>query len=76
MRHTTHRKKAGMVVSIKRGFAILLVATFVSAFGAASGCGVQQGQEQIENARQVEKQVEDSQRGLEKKLQDQEKGDQ
>jgi hypothetical protein len=68
MRHTTHREKAGMVVSIKRGFAILLVATFVSAFGAASGCGVQQGQEQIEKARQVQKQAEESQNKLEKQL--------
>ncbi len=49
---------------------MVLVAAFVSALGAASGCGVQEGQEQIEKARQVEKQVEDRQRGLEKKLQE------
>ena len=43
----------------------------VSAFGAAaSGCGLPEGQEKIEKARQVEKQVEGSQRGMEKKLQE------
>ena len=48
---------------------MVLVAALVSAFGAASGCGVQQGQEQIEKARQVE----DSQRDLENKPQEQSK---
>ena len=71
MRHATHHETDGTVVGTKRRFATLLVATLVSAFGAASGCGVQEGQEHLENARQVEKQVEDSQRGLEKELQEQ-----
>ena len=75
MRHTTHREKDDMLVSAKSSFVTLLVATLLSAFGVAWGCGVQEGQEQIENARQVEKQVEDSQRGLEKKLQEQGKED-
>ncbi len=47
----TRREKEAMVGGIKRRLAILLLATFVSAFGAASGCGVLEGQEQIENAR-------------------------
>jgi hypothetical protein len=34
----------------------------------APGCGIQMGQEKIENAREVKKQVENSQRKLEKNL--------
>ncbi len=70
----TRREKEAMVGGIKRRLAILLLATFVSAFGAASGCGVLEGQEQIENARQVEKQAEDSQHWMEKRLQEGQEG--
>lgn len=74
MSRITRREKAAMVGGIKGRVAILLVATLSSALSAASGCGVQEGQEQIEKARQVEKQVEDSQRGMEKKLQEGQEG--
>ena len=70
MSRITRREKAAMVGGVKGRVAILLVATLSSALGAASGCGVQEGQEQIEKARQVEKQVEDRQRGMEKDLQE------
>lgn len=63
-------EKEAMVGGIKSKAAVLLL---VATLSAASGCGVQEGQEQIEKVRQVEKQVEDSQRGLEEKLQEQAK---
>ena len=74
MSRITRHEKAAMVGGIKGRVAILLVATLSSALGAASGCGVPEGQEKIEKARQVEKQVEDRQRGMEKKLQEGQEG--
>jgi hypothetical protein len=57
------------VLNMRRRFAILLVATLVWAFGAAA-CRVQEGQENVEKARQVEKQMEKKQQELEGKLQE------
>ena len=67
----THRERSATVLGMKRRFAILSMAACIVVFGAASsGCGVQEGQEKIEQARDVQKQAEDSQRKLEKKLQE------
>ncbi len=70
MSHSTHRERSGNVSGAKRRLAILSVAALVAVFGAAaaSGCGVQEGQEKIERAREVQKQAENSQHKLEKKL--------
>jgi outer membrane lipoprotein-sorting protein len=54
----------------RRRFVILTVAVCVLASGAVSGCGVRQGEENIQEARDAKKQVEDVQHKLEKKLQD------
>ncbi len=71
MTRATPQGGSGTVSGAKRRFAILSVAACVAVFGAvASGCGVQEGQEQIERAREVQKQAEDSQKELEKQLQD------
>ena len=52
MTRTTHNEKSGVVSGAKRGLAILSAAACVAVFGSvASGCGVQEGQEQIEKAR-------------------------
>jgi uncharacterized membrane protein len=48
---------------------ILLLATLVSTSGAAA-CGVQEGQEDVEKARQAQEQLEKKQRELEEKLQE------
>jgi cell division protein FtsB len=45
-------------MNTKRRVAILLLATLVFTFGAAA-CGVQEGQQDVEKARQVEKQLEE-----------------
>lgn len=69
MIRTAHREKDSMVLCTKRRFAILLATTCVVVVGAAAwGCGVQEGQEKIEKAREVQKQAENSQHKLEKKL--------
>jgi hypothetical protein len=62
----THRERSVINFGMKRRFAILSTAACIVVFGAASGCGVQMGQEKIDEARQVQKQAEDSQRKLEK----------
>ncbi len=67
MRPAAQKPAPGSTPNTKRRLAILLVATLVWAFGAAA-CGVQEGQEDVEKARQVEKQVEMKQQDLEKKL--------
>jgi hypothetical protein len=53
----------------KGRFATLLLATLIFTFGAA-GCGVQEGQEEVEKAKQVQKQLEKKQQQLEEKLQE------
>ena len=67
---TTHRERSVTVLGMKRRLAMLSTAACAVVFGAALGCGVQEGQDQIEKARQVQKQAEDSQHKLEKQLQD------
>ncbi len=56
-------------MNTKRRVVILLLATFVSTSGAAA-CGVQEGQEDVEKARQAQEQLEKKQRELEEKLQE------
>ena len=46
-------------------FAILLATALLWAFGAAA-CGVQETRDEVEKARQVEKQMDDRQQELEK----------
>ena len=69
MRLSTQKLVPVSILSVRRRFALLLVATLVWTFGAAA-CGVQEGQEEVEKARQVEKQMEKKQQELEKKLQE------
>jgi hypothetical protein len=56
-------------MNTKRRVAILLLATLVFTFGATA-CGVQEGQEDVEKARQAQKQLEKKQQELEEKLQE------
>jgi hypothetical protein len=61
--------RVGSVSGMKQKLAIFSMVLCVLLSGAAaSGCGVQMGQEKIENAREVRQQVENSQRKLEKNL--------
>jgi hypothetical protein len=69
MRLTTRELVSVSILSVRRRFAMLLVATLVWTFGAAA-CGVQEGQEEVEKAQQIEKQMEKKQQELEKKLQE------
>ena len=59
-------ESSGSVSGVKRRLTILSMAACI----LVSGCGVQEGQEKIENAREVKKQVENSQDKLEKKLEE------
>ena len=65
MRPTTRRLVPVSVPSAKRRFAILLATALVGAFVAAA-CGVQESQEKLDKARQVEKQMDERQQELEK----------
>ena len=58
------------VPSIKRRLAILLAAALLWTFGAAA-CGVQEGQEEIDQAREVEKQMEEKLREGQQKVEGQ-----
>ncbi len=60
------------VSSMKRRFAILSMAACVTLSGVAavSGCGVREGMEKVEDAKQAKKQVEQQRDELEKKLQE------
>jgi hypothetical protein len=69
MRPATQKHAPVSVPNAKRRFAALLLATLVWTFGAVA-CGVREGQEEVEKARQVEKQMEMKQQELEKKLQE------
>lgn len=69
MRPTAQELVPVSIPSVRKRFAVLLVATLVWTFGAAA-CGVQEGQEEVEKARQVEMQMEKKQQELEKKLQE------
>ncbi len=59
-------------VDVKRKLAILLMAACVALSGvvAVSGCGVREGMEKVEDAKQVKKQAEKQTQDLEKKLQE------
>jgi hypothetical protein len=58
------------VRSMKRRFAILSLAACVALSGvvAVSGCGVREGMERVEDAKQAKKQVEKQRDELEKEL--------
>ncbi len=60
------------VSSMRRRLAILSMAACVTLSGvvAVSGCGVREGMEKVEDAKQAKKQVEKQTRDLEKKLQE------
>jgi hypothetical protein len=60
------------VWSMKRRFTILSMAACVALSGvvAVSGCGVREGMEKIDDAKQAKKQVEKQRHELEKKLQE------
>ena len=60
------------VPSMKRRFTVLAMAACVTLSGvvAVSGCGVREGMEKVEDAKQAKKQVEKQRRELEKKLQE------
>jgi hypothetical protein len=64
MRSTARKPVPVSVLSAKRRFAILLVTALVGAFGAA--CGVQETQDEVDKARQVEEQMDNRQQELEK----------
>jgi orotate phosphoribosyltransferase-like protein len=66
-----YHEKDRAVPSIRRRFAILSMAACVVLSGvAASGCGVREGIEKVEDAKQAKKQVEKQRDELEKKLQE------
>ncbi len=64
-----HKKSA---MGMKRRLAILLMAACVMLPGVvmASGCGVREGMEKVEDAKQVKKQAEKQTQDMEKKLQE------
>jgi hypothetical protein len=69
---TVYHEKNRAVWSMKRRFAILSMAACVTLSGvvAVSGCGVREGMEKVEDAKQAKKQVEKQRNELEKKLQE------
>jgi uncharacterized protein HemX len=69
IRPSTQTRFPALTPSTKGRFAVLLMSALVWAFGAAA-CGVQEGQEQIDKAREVDKQMKERQEHLEKKLQE------
>ncbi len=70
MSRTVDRK--GDAKSVRRRLAILLMTACVTLSGvlAVSGCGVREGMEKVEDAKQTKKQVEKRGDELEKKLQE------
>ena len=69
LKPSTQTRFPALALSTKGKFAVLLMSALVWAFGAAA-CGVQEGQEKVDKAREVEKQMEERQQHLEKKLQE------
>jgi uncharacterized protein (DUF697 family) len=65
MRSTTRRLVPVSVPSAKRRLATVLAIALVWVFGAAA-CGVQETQDEVDKARQVEKQMDNRQQELEK----------
>jgi len=71
VKRTVFHESNRAVWSIKRRFAILSVAACVALSGVAtvSGCGVREGMEKVEDAKQAKKQAEKQRQELEKELQ-------
>ena len=71
MNRDVYHEKDRAVSSIQRRFAILAMAACVTLSGvlAVSGCGVREGMEKVEDAKQAKKQVEKQRDELEKELQ-------
>ncbi len=67
-----YQERNRAVSSIKKRIAILSMAACVALSGvvAVSGCGVREGMERVEDAKQAKKQVEKQRHELEKKLQE------
>ena len=66
-----YHEKDHALSSIRRRFAILSMAACIALSGVvASGCGVREGMEKVEDAKQAKKQVEKQRDELEKKLQE------
>ncbi len=69
MRPTTRVRLPVFARAMQVRFAVLLMSVLIWAFVGAA-CGVQEGQEKVEKARQVEKQLDERQQNLEKRLQE------
>ena len=67
IRPTTQTRVPALALSTRGRFAVLLISALVWAFGAAA-CGVQEGQEKVDKAQEVKKQMEERQQHLEEKL--------
>ena len=72
MKRPIYYENTRAVSSMKRRSAILSMAVCVALSGvvAVSGCGVREGMEKVEDAKQAKKQVEKQRNELEKKLQE------
>ncbi len=72
MKRTVYHESNRTVPSMKRRFAILSMAACVTLSGVVAvwGCGVREGMEKVEDAKQAKKQVEKQRRELEKNLQE------
>jgi hypothetical protein len=70
VKRTMYHEDNHAVRSMKRRFAILSMAACVALSGvvAVSGCGVREGMEKVEDAKQAKKQVEKQRDKLEKEL--------
>jgi hypothetical protein len=69
LKPSTQTRVPALALSTNGRFAVLLIGALLWAFGGAA-CGVQEGQEKVDKAREVEKQMEERQQHLEKKLQE------
>lgn len=63
----TRSRVPASIPSAKGRLVVLLVSALVWGFGGA-GCGVQEGQEKVDSAREAEKQMEERQQDVEEKL--------
>jgi hypothetical protein len=72
VKRTVYYENNRAVSSMKRRSAVLSLAACVALSGvvAVSGCGVREGMERVEDAKQAKKQVENQRDELEKKLQE------
>jgi hypothetical protein len=69
LKPSTQTRVPALALSTNGRFAVLLIGALLWAFGGAA-CGVQEGQEKVDKAREAAKQMEERQQHLEKKLQE------